>query len=119
MGRLASTGGNESMMKRPPGIAAWLLNHFGPREPFLAGDLIERFQENPSSWWYWRQAILGIAHYWRNELREGKSELLHGWAAWSVLVVSFNILNVAMVASRSNRLPPVLVWVLMVFSMRQ
>jgi hypothetical protein len=108
------------MIKRPPRFAAWLLSHFGPPEEFLAGDLIERFQEWQSSSWYWRQAILGIAHYWRTELRQCKSELVHGWAAWSLLVVSFNIFSVAMVASRgSGGLITFLVWVLGVLAMRQ
>ena len=107
------------MIKRPPGVATWLFSHFGPPEQFLAGDLIERFQENQSSSWYWRQAILGIAHYWRTELRQGKSELVHGWAAWSLLMVSFNIFNVAMLASRGLTSISFLVWLLGLFSMRQ
>jgi putative ABC transport system permease protein len=29
----------------------------------VVGDLVERFQTNPSRWWFWRETLLAVAHF--------------------------------------------------------
>jgi len=48
--------------KQPPRIATWLLKRFGsgPNKDAVLGDLSERYLQNDSAMWYWRQAIKAI-----------------------------------------------------------
>lgn len=53
---------------KPPRLAAWILQHFGPElnQEALAGDLNEAFQQGRSKAWYWRQALVAVR--WRRLL---------------------------------------------------
>jgi hypothetical protein len=53
---------------KPPRLAAWILQEFGPElnQEALAGDLNEAFQQGRSKGWYWRQ--VGAAVRWRKHL---------------------------------------------------
>jgi hypothetical protein len=44
-------------LRRPPAIAAWLIERNSP----LAGDLLEEFQRGKSRGWFWRQALAAVA----------------------------------------------------------
>jgi hypothetical protein len=47
---------------KPPRLAAWILQHFGPEfnQEALSGDLNEAFQQGRSKAWYWRQVVAAI-----------------------------------------------------------
>jgi len=47
---------------KPPRLAAWILEHFGPEfnQEALAGDLNEAFQQGRSQGWYWRQVLAAV-----------------------------------------------------------
>lgn len=47
---------------RPPRLAAWILQHFGPQvnSDALAGDLWEAFTQGRSKAWYWRQVLAAV-----------------------------------------------------------
>jgi hypothetical protein len=53
---------------KPPRLAAWLLEEFGPKvnQEALTGDLNEAFQQGRSKAWYWRQVLAAIR--WRRLL---------------------------------------------------
>ncbi|HEY2914285.1 MAG TPA: hypothetical protein VGK21_13065 [Candidatus Angelobacter sp.] len=53
---------------KPPRLAAWILQHFGPKlnHEALAGDLNEGFQQGRSKAWYWRQVLAAVR--WRSLL---------------------------------------------------
>ena len=48
-------------MKSPP-VATWLLKRFvtGPHAEAIVGDLLERFNQDGSVLWFWRQVLLAI-----------------------------------------------------------
>jgi hypothetical protein len=48
------------MPRKPPILAIWLLNNFGPARHSspLAGDLCEEFRDGRSRSWFWRQTAL-------------------------------------------------------------
>jgi hypothetical protein len=50
------------MKSDPPALAMWLLKRLGSGTDAdaIAGDLLERFQERRSTWWYWRQVIVAL-----------------------------------------------------------
>ena len=66
---------------KPPRLAAWLLEHYGPELNYeaLAGDLNEAFQQGRSKGWYWRQVLAAIG--WRKFFY--KLLLLVTWS-WAV-----------------------------------
>jgi hypothetical protein len=47
---------------KPPRLAAWILQHFGPElnQEALAGDLNEAMAQGRSSGWYWRQVLAAV-----------------------------------------------------------
>jgi hypothetical protein len=49
--------------RKPPAIAAWLLDKLGytRHNAALTGDMLEEFHSGRSSAWYWRQAVLIVA----------------------------------------------------------
>ena len=51
---------------KPPRLATWLLQDFGPRVngDALAGDLWEAFQQGRSKAWYWRQVLAAVRWSW-------------------------------------------------------
>jgi hypothetical protein len=46
----------------PPKVARWLLTHFGfsPNNDAIIGDLDERYRQDHSRTWYWRQSLIAI-----------------------------------------------------------
>jgi hypothetical protein len=64
---------------KPPRLAAWILQHFGPElnQEALAGDLSEAFQQGRSKGWYWRQVLAAIR--WRRLIRPLLGSALMGW----------------------------------------
>ena len=64
---------------KPPRLAAWILQHFGPElnQEALAGDLNEAFQQGRSKGWYWRQVLAAIR--WRRLLYPLLGSALIGW----------------------------------------
>jgi hypothetical protein len=74
-------------MKRskPPAVATWLLNHFGPdpsapgNDEAFVGDLMEHFQEGRSRLWYWRQVAIAIARPESRFVMTTVRVLIIGW----------------------------------------
>lgn len=64
---------------KPPRLAEWLLQEFGPdlNHEALTGDLNEAFQQGRSSGWYWRQVLAAVR--WRRLLR---ALLFSAFMAW-------------------------------------
>ena len=48
------------MNASPPWLPMWFLQRFGANESVI-GDLVERYENRPSSIWFWRQALSTIA----------------------------------------------------------
>jgi len=64
---------------KPPGLAAWILQFFGPElnQEALTGDLNEALQQGRSKAWYWRQVLAAIR--WRRLIRPLLVSALLGW----------------------------------------
>jgi hypothetical protein len=64
---------------KPPRLAAWILQHFGPElnQEALTGDLNEALQQGRSKAWYWRQVLAAIR--WRRLIRPLLVSALLGW----------------------------------------
>jgi len=64
---------------KPPRLAAWILQHFGPElnQEALTGDLNEALQQDRSKAWYWRQVLAAIR--WRRLIRPLLVSALLGW----------------------------------------
>ena len=70
---------------RPPFIASWILDRFGPRPETeaIAGDLFEQYQHGRSRLWYWREAIEAILRGTWSEVKQHSLLLLGAIAmAW-------------------------------------
>jgi hypothetical protein len=70
---------------RPPFIASWILDRFGPRPETeaIAGDLFEQYQQGRSRLWYWREAIVAILTGTWSEVKQHSLLLLGAIAmAW-------------------------------------
>ena len=72
--------------RRPPRLATWLLNRFGParQNPPLVGDLLEEFGSGRSTSWFWRQTLIMIVTGFASNARRFRRLLLArlvGWAA--------------------------------------
>jgi hypothetical protein len=65
--------------EKPPRLAAWILQHFGPElnQEALTGDLNEALQQGRSKAWYWRQVLAAIR--WRRLIRPLLVSALLGW----------------------------------------
>lgn len=61
-------------MIQAPGIATWLLEHFGcsRNNRVIVGDLIERYRQGKSRLWYWRQVLTTIVISFFTTLRQHK-----------------------------------------------
>ena len=68
---------------KPPRLAAWILQHFGPEfnNEALAGDLWEAFQQGRSKAWYWRQVLAAVR--WRRLLYALLGSAFVGWLVTS------------------------------------
>src|SRR5580698_10577734 len=78
------------MKSRPPRIASWLLQRFGPwyYADALAGDLLEDFERHPSAFRYWREVLSAIAIARSERVRVALVPVLHGLVlSWGVLAV--------------------------------
>jgi hypothetical protein len=74
---------------RPPVIAAWLLQRFGPLQETdaIAGDLLEHYQHGRSRTWYWREVLVAIFTGTWFELRQHSVRLIAAITlAWVVSV---------------------------------
>jgi len=70
--------------RKSPFVARWLMERLGvaERNPPLAGDLEEEFQNGRSALWYWRQAVVAMALVSIGNLRSGRNlPVLAGWLA--------------------------------------
>jgi hypothetical protein len=75
---------------RPPVIAAWILQRFGPlpETDAIAGDLLEHYQHGRSRMWFWREVLLTILMGTWSEVRQHSLGLIAAIAlAWGVSVV--------------------------------
>ena len=75
---------------RPPVIAAWLLQRFGPlpETEAIAGDLLEHYQHGRSRLWYWREVLVAIFTGTCFEVRQHSLRLIAAITmAWVVSVV--------------------------------
>lgn len=65
---------------KPPRLAAWILEHFGPElnQEALAGDLNEAMAQGRSNAWYWRQVMAAVR--WRRLLCG--LLILAAWSWW-------------------------------------
>ncbi len=76
--------------KQPPGIATWLLQHFGsgPNNDAVLGDLAEQYLQKNSAMWYWRQAMKASPVSLVKEIQGHKwiaaRALLIGWGMWTL-----------------------------------
>jgi hypothetical protein len=74
-------------LRRPPRIAAWLIERNSP----LAGDLLEEFQRGKSRGWFWRQALMAVAAGCERNIRVSRLYLrayLIGFAAQVAVVLA-------------------------------
>ena len=46
--------------RRPPRLALWIVERFGPGDSPLAGDLVEEFQDRPSRLRLWREVASAV-----------------------------------------------------------
>src|SRR5689334_7883276 len=83
-------------MIQAPGIATWLLEHFGcsRNNRVIVGDLIELYRQGKSRLWYWQQVLTTIVISFLTTLRQHKllalRALLVGnlWKWGSVIAMS-------------------------------
>ena len=84
-------------LRRPPRIAAWLIERNSP----LAGDLIEVFQRGKSRGWFWRQALIAFAAGCEQNIRTSRLYLksyLIGFAAQVAVVLAVRQLRPALLS---------------------
>ena len=64
---------------KPPRLAAWILQEFGPElnQEALSGDLNEAFQQGRSKGWYWRQVLAAVR--WRSVIRPLLASAAMAW----------------------------------------
>jgi hypothetical protein len=75
----------------PPTSATWLLERFDINES-IVGDIIERYQMNGSTSWYWRQVVVAILRSTWRDIREHRRSLIVAVSAgWIVLLAVFGI----------------------------
>ncbi|HYE86041.1 MAG TPA: hypothetical protein VEA16_06785 [Vicinamibacterales bacterium] len=71
--------------RRPPRVAATLLDRLGPADDALIGDLLETFTANPSALWFWRQVAIAVAVRVLSDIRHHPFQtmraVLAGWVA--------------------------------------
>lgn len=85
------------MSAKPPRLAIWILKHFGcsPDTEVLIGDLLERYSQEQSQFWLWRQILTSIAGGFLEGALAHKKLMLEavvmGWAG--VLVFRGGILE--------------------------
>lgn len=77
-------------------LAHWLLKHFGSstNNDAVIGDLNERYRNNHSSNWYWRQVMTTIGmsffHKIRNHKLQAVRALLTGWLVKAVCLFAYS-----------------------------
>src|SRR5690349_20461122 len=80
-------------MRQPPRIAAWLLKHFGGNsrsDEALLGDVQERYQDEQSTAWYWRQTVAIVCAEIHRRIFTTRRTEMKTVAIWSlVLIVAF------------------------------
>jgi hypothetical protein len=73
--------------RKPPGLALWMLQHLacGPCTEVLTGDLLERYAQEQSLLWLWRQVFTTIVRGCAEEALAHKGlmvrALIAGWGA--------------------------------------
>lgn len=75
---------------QPPMIAEWLLRHLTSRRnrDALCGDLLESFQQSPSTAWYWRQVLIAILVEASGKLRVRSPQIVIACASTLLLHLS-------------------------------
>ena len=81
--------------KKPPALAAWMLDHLRSRgsDEALSGDLLEAFRTGGSAGWYWYQVIAAIAIAWGRNVWHHRVTLFFA-AVWSVFSPAWLLLPV-------------------------
>lgn len=91
------------MTTQPPRIAAWLLRLFGgssKHNEALLGDVNERYQQDRSSIWYWRQTVAVTFAEIRNRILAIGRTAMKRAAVWTIAMV-----GVFFVGFRVGRIP--------------
>jgi len=72
---------------QPPALALWLLRHFLPRRnrEAITGDLLERFREGRSAYWFWRQVLVAILVGASSQLRTQWTEICFAAAGTALI----------------------------------
>jgi len=70
--------------KRPPVVAAWLLERVCA-DPGLCGDLIEEYGARRSAAWYWKQALVAASLYPLSQI------VAHKWLAARAIAIGYVI----------------------------
>jgi hypothetical protein len=90
-------------MRRTPGVATWLLQHFGSstRNESILGDLAERYnRDSRSPLWYWKQVVVAVivsffSEVWSHKLLAFRALIL-GWVIKAIwLAAYFQIFGMA------------------------
>jgi len=82
--------------RKVPGVATWILKHFGcsPNNEAILGDIEERYQEGPGAIWYWRQIIVALVTGCLNETRAHKWPVLRAIATgWLLHLLVYPVTN--------------------------
>jgi hypothetical protein len=96
---------------QPPAVASWLLRQFGssPRNDSIIGDLNERYRQDRSRLWYWRQVISAIISSAFTEICTHKFMAVRAVLPGLILLhaiakLMFNLFGRILVASVHSRL---------------
>src|SRR5689334_16476533 len=94
----------------PPRVAMWLLARLSPaeRRDSIIGDLVERFSEGESPWWFWGQTAHVLATVVLGGVRRhalsGIGALIAGYAVLLAFAFIDPLINRAMLHWQSSRL---------------
>jgi hypothetical protein len=96
--------------KRTPAIAIWLIKHFGcsPDTEAVIGDLIERYEEGHSRFWFWWQATAALGRGFLEDAFAHKTlmirSIIMGWGGF--VLFKLMLLDLATEIIHLKTLPP-------------